>query len=462
MQNAHSNKYIQIYTLSCKIIGERGEKMRRETNWLRIGEAAKQLGVDIMTLRKWDEQGKLQAERTANGHRKYKKETIDTLLAQRQTASSHSIADQIQRTFTLFARSLIELHENTTIQCKPQYPSLWIKQSNQLHTLSLECGAPPFPLSIDEQYQYWKMPLTEWGFPHLESILAYNWFEDKAVLYNNGEPTPFCFEIASAHEDPEGNEDIRPFVQAMRQCRAQGDEENYRRLRLFPLDNPILTMDDTWFDKILSIPNEYLEIIQRLYEPIPETYIIEDRIYICPHCKWTLKRHTNGHFVCYSDRCLITMNRLRKPYDSHVTFIPARKTQQRIRSGALYYIVWPGIAERRIYKEITALLPFANVTLYPQCDATDLLIEFPNGPRWALDIKDWSNDWKLAKKLSEEPTSPFEGADRNYIVIPKHYPAAYTERLRANAKLPEYLSIVTEKEMMRMLNFQKNEWGVKV
>ena len=36
-----------------------------------IGRAAKELGVSIDTLRRWERQGKIIAERTASGHRRY-------------------------------------------------------------------------------------------------------------------------------------------------------------------------------------------------------------------------------------------------------------------------------------------------------------------------------------------------------------------------------------------------------
>lgn len=36
-----------------------------------IGRAAKELGVSIDTLRRWERQGKIIAERTPSGHRRY-------------------------------------------------------------------------------------------------------------------------------------------------------------------------------------------------------------------------------------------------------------------------------------------------------------------------------------------------------------------------------------------------------
>ncbi|MBO5659105.1 MAG: MerR family DNA-binding transcriptional regulator, partial [Duodenibacillus sp.] len=37
-----------------------------------IDEAAKKLGVSISTLRRWEKEGRLVAERTSKGHRRYR------------------------------------------------------------------------------------------------------------------------------------------------------------------------------------------------------------------------------------------------------------------------------------------------------------------------------------------------------------------------------------------------------
>jgi excisionase family DNA binding protein len=46
--------------------------------YLSIGQAAKRLGVSIQTLRRWDTEGRLKAERTPSGHRRYLASTVNT------------------------------------------------------------------------------------------------------------------------------------------------------------------------------------------------------------------------------------------------------------------------------------------------------------------------------------------------------------------------------------------------
>jgi|GEM_PF-377649 len=48
--------------------------------WLRLGEAAAELGVSLNTLRRWSDAGKLTCYRSPGGHRRYRRSDVDALL----------------------------------------------------------------------------------------------------------------------------------------------------------------------------------------------------------------------------------------------------------------------------------------------------------------------------------------------------------------------------------------------
>jgi len=48
---------------------------------LPIGAAAKELGVSVKTLQRWDQSGVLVAVRLPSGHRRYRREDLDALKA---------------------------------------------------------------------------------------------------------------------------------------------------------------------------------------------------------------------------------------------------------------------------------------------------------------------------------------------------------------------------------------------
>lgn len=55
-------------------------------NDYRIGDAAKLLGVRVETLRRWEQAGKIRAERTAGGQRLVPASEVARLLAERRAA----------------------------------------------------------------------------------------------------------------------------------------------------------------------------------------------------------------------------------------------------------------------------------------------------------------------------------------------------------------------------------------
>jgi len=77
-----------------------------------IGKAAKELGVSIATLRRWEAEGKIQSERTPKGHRRYDLAQLhglkpyETSKTNRPTVcyarvSSHDQKEDLQRQVTL-------------------------------------------------------------------------------------------------------------------------------------------------------------------------------------------------------------------------------------------------------------------------------------------------------------------------------------------------------------------------
>ena len=57
-----------------------------------IGETAKLLGVDIQTLRAWDKNGKLKAERTPTGHRRYDRNKVLSMVSPKLSNDKITIA----------------------------------------------------------------------------------------------------------------------------------------------------------------------------------------------------------------------------------------------------------------------------------------------------------------------------------------------------------------------------------
>src|ERR671912_689371 len=72
-----------------------------EPDWLTLGQAAKYLGVAQSTIRKWSDSGRLSAFYTPGGHRRFRREDLDSFLGgSRPTARARPlilIVDDDQR-----------------------------------------------------------------------------------------------------------------------------------------------------------------------------------------------------------------------------------------------------------------------------------------------------------------------------------------------------------------------------
>jgi excisionase family DNA binding protein len=49
-------------------------------DWLRLGEAAAELGVSLNTLRRWSDAGRLTCYRSPGGHRRYRRADVEALM----------------------------------------------------------------------------------------------------------------------------------------------------------------------------------------------------------------------------------------------------------------------------------------------------------------------------------------------------------------------------------------------
>lgn len=62
-------------------------KPKPESAWLPAGDAARELGVAVETLRRWEREGRISAARTAGGHRRFHVDDIRRMQAYARSTS---------------------------------------------------------------------------------------------------------------------------------------------------------------------------------------------------------------------------------------------------------------------------------------------------------------------------------------------------------------------------------------
>src|SRR5258708_40357802 len=100
----------------------------------------------------------------------------------------------------------------------------------------------------------------------------------------------------------------------------------------------------------------------------------------------------------------------------------------RTKEGIQRYVVAPEVTLIALYDKLTKEWGL-NCALFPELDTYDLLIKFPNGKAWAVDVKDHRSAVRLAVNLL--PFRWFPVWDRAFYVFPDyHADTAYLNEFR--------------------------------
>jgi hypothetical protein len=90
-----------------------------------------------------------------------------------------------------------------------------------------------------------------------------------------------------------------------------------------------------------------------------------------------------------------------------------------LRPPIRVFVALPGIAELRLAAELRR--QGVDVSMWPDFDAYDLRVEFPDGSAWAVDVKDWASPVALARHLTSG--TPFRAEppwERAFFVFPSY------------------------------------------
>jgi hypothetical protein len=135
------------------------------------------------------------------------------------------------------------------------------------------------------------------------------------------------------------------------------------------------------------------------------------------------------------------------PTAPQVTLLPG-KGVVKIRRDLSTYISLPGRPEADLARALEKR--GATVVWWPDVDAYDLLVIWPDGRRWGIDVKDWRTPYALALRLRPLPSYPagheFAYTDgfviipddrtrkqRNYLTTLRRHSAALREQPRTTA-----------------------------
>ncbi len=271
-------------------------------------------------------------------------------------------------------------------------------------------GAAP-PASLTELVAWCKeVPLADWPIDLPADVIGP---EDRLLDADSGRPTELCHEWAERTRDTALAFRDREIIHtALRLCREYGEEEAYTAFRGLLVNRPVLTTAESFevFGDLVLEPVH--ELIRRIYSPVPDSYLYDGEYVCCGRCLTLLTPVRGGEWWCERDRCrrqgpAPTGRRLRRD-DTGEVFHLERPLRQ--------FVTGPGRAEAALERELSAL--GLTVRMWPGYDAYDLLVTFPDGVRWAVDVKDWVNPMFLGRSARPVPQEP--PYDEAFWAVPRH------------------------------------------
>ncbi len=205
-------------------------------------------------------------------------------------------------------------------------------------------------------------------------------------------------------------------------CQQAGDEQSYTAIRLFLNQNPIhhdlyAIEDPPWQANLESL-------LVRCYEPIPLACIRStgNKRYVvtCPHCGWPLLWNKFGEATCHEGGICEQLYHPLAEYESVDKYcFPYTDGMVRTKQGIQRYVVAPEVMLLELHNALNTDSR-VQLHLFPGLDSYDLLINMPDGQRWAVDVKDWENAVSLAIGVVETRFRYLPPWDKAFYVVPDY------------------------------------------
>ena len=260
------------------------------------------------------------------------------------------------------------------------------------------------PQSLPEFFDWAETPVVTWT-PAKE---IQNLSSD-VTLIDDGLISDFTHQWLVTGRDIERQVQEKVLQDVLEYCRANQLDESYRVFRRLITVQPVIDYKD--YRRLLS-----KDTLRPLRDYLQQTYIdlvdlsADRTFHFCPRCQYPQRQRPDGSYGCRNTVCDRLSAKLKLPAKT-ITRDEA-ETIKVVTPGVYRYGTIPGLWEIHLAEELSKL--GVRVTLWPQIDEFDLLVEFSRKLRWAIDVKDWSYlDVGRLQKVQYRPN-----AQETFIVFP--------------------------------------------
>lgn len=250
-------------------------------------------------------------------------------------------------------------------------------------------------------------------------------------LLDGPSPTSVCQELFVDGADVEAElAEQRILLKVLNVCRGASSQEAYTAFRRLLVERPVITPAE--LHEVLNDEPDLMilrDYISEAYQPAPAECVVGRKALVCKGCGNLLVRNASGAPACADERCRFHGQAAIRHEISLETVRPLWLIRA-LRT----FVAGPGAAEVRLAGTIKKL--GIDVEMWPNFDAYDLKITFPDGIVWAVDVKDWVSAYLLARNVQPIPDHP--KWDRAYFVFPeqgRERPPDYLRAFKANCRV---------------------------
>lgn len=299
----------------------------------------------------------------------------------REEPAEPEIQISVTETLRYLATGLVEW-EKRDLQKRASLPKALRIGMSRMYLTSLLQGDRTAPENIPEFFEWAENPVIQW----LPASDINNLSQD-VTLIEDGLVSDFTLQWQVSGFDVEKQVQEKVLQDVLEYCRGHQLEEEYRTFRKLIITQPVLPYAE--YRRLLSSSSP----LKSLREFLPQTHVdlveleANTTYHFCPRCKYVQWRRTDGTYRCRNPWCRRLSARLNLPPLSPIPSNEA-ETWKAVTPGVYRYGTLPGLWEIQLAEELTKL--GVRVTLWPEIDEYDLLVEFSRKVRWAIDLKDWS------------------------------------------------------------------------
>ncbi len=345
-------------------------------------------------------------------------------ISQKSRRSEIASTEIIVRLIASGLINLFQAHERTGEPSQANYSPKLQRGLDRLVALCLLKGKTP-PQGVPDLLNLCERPFIEWPLPDLPEDI-----HPQETLLCNHLPSFFCEDYARSDRDIEAALSEERFMQQVFLECAGYPPRIYTSLRELLVMKPVLTGSEFLSYYMRPPLNTVADLVKEAYEEAP-AFLSHKGVYrCCPECGNLLMYSLDKGWVCRDESC--STEHVREGQD--VREIPSNGEDKvyRLKHALRRYVAAPGRVELRLREKLVKLnsggLRF-TVELWPNVDAYDLRLTFPDREVWAVDVKDWASPYSLAERVKPFRTNP--PWDHAFFVFPDRHKKARRNYLEA-------------------------------